>query len=286
MSSPMFCDLHTHSTFSDGTLTPEELVQKAESMGMGALALTDHNTSHGLPRFLEAGRKAGLRVIPGSEISTTYDNHEVHILALFIPSDKFDAIDEYVQSLWINKEKSNIELIRRLTEAGYPLDYSQIKAQTPSGQVNRSRIGDAIEKQGYMTKAEAFRSVLRPVSAGGQYTAPERPDALATIRFIRSIGAVPVLAHPFLNFTPEQLEEFLPKAKETGLVGMEVYYSTMDTEQTEMARRLAAKYGLLESGGSDYHGAAKKDIQLGVGKGTLRVPCDLIEPLASAVAPH
>lgn len=284
MPSAAFCDLHTHSTFSDGTLTPEELVQKAKAIHLGALALTDHNTSHGLPRFLEAGHRAGLHVIPGAEISTTYNEHEVHIVALFIPPDKFDEIDKYVQILWTNKEKSNIELVRRLTDAGYPLDYPIIKAKTPSGQVNRSRIGDAIEEHGYMTKDEAFLSVLRPISEGGLYVAPARPDALATIRFIRSLGAVPVLAHPFLNFTPEQLEEFLPKAKDAGLIGMEVYYSTFDNMQTEMAKRLAATYGLLESGGSDYHGAAKKDIELGMGKGNLRVPCDLVEALASAAS--
>lgn len=283
MDSALLCDLHTHSTFSDGTCAPAEIVSVAQDLGLGAVALTDHNTSHGLPDFMDSARKAGIRGIAGSEISTTAGSHEAHVLALFLPEDRWADVDDFVQVLWTSKERSNIALVSALTDAGYPLDYERIKAATPSGQVNRSRIADALVQKGYLSKDEAFRTVLRPRSKGGLYDPPVRPDVLDTVRFIRSIGAVPVLAHPFLNFQAEELEEFLPRATEAGLVGMEVLYPEFGPEQERLAADLAARNGLLPSGGSDFHGAAKPGLELGTGRRqNLKVPMSYASGLEKA----
>lgn len=279
------CDLHTHSTFSDGTCSPEEIVEGAKELGLGAVALTDHNTIGGLSRFMAAGRRLGVRTIAGSELSTTLDGREVHLVALFVPEAHYDDVTAYTKSLWKDKNRSNEALAAALTQAGYPIDYEAMKKASPSGQINRSGFGDELERLGYMTKKEAFQTVLRSRRKGGLYEVPKRPDTLRTISFIRAIGAVPVLAHPFLNFRDrEDLDGFLRLAKEYGLAGIETHYSTFSAREQRDAEDAAAAFDLLESGGSDFHGLAKPGIALGTGKGDLAVPYRFADELAAAAA--
>ena len=278
------CDLHTHSTFSDGTWTPAKIVRRAKEIGLGAVALTDHNTALGLPEFMEAGRAENMRTIAGTELSTTYNGHEVHIVGLFIPEEHWADVNEFTSSLWRAKDESNRKLGAALTAAGYPVDYEAMLAAAPGGQINRSGFGDELARRGYMSKKEAFHTVLQPKERGGLYEAPERPDALRAVEFLRSIGAVPILAHPFLNFpNRDELREFLRLAKERGLAGMEVYYSTFSPDETREALRIASEEGLAASGGSDFHGAAKRGTYLGTGRGTLSVPPDTADWLLNAV---
>lgn len=277
------CDLHTHSTFSDGTFTPEEIVRSAKELGLAAIALTDHNTALGLPEFMKAGAEYGVRTIPGTELSTTYNRHEVHIVGLFIPEEHWKDVNVFTERLWRAKDESNRKLERALKEAGYPVDYQDMLSRSEGGQVNRSGFGDELQRKGYMSKSEAFRTVLRPRREGGLYEVPKRPDAFEAIEFLRSIGAVPVLAHPYLNFGDSgELWTFLQKAKKHGLGGMEVYYSTFGPEQTAEALSTARKAGLVPSGGSDFHGAAKPKISLGTGKGNLAVPAETADLIMRA----
>lgn len=284
--SHSLCDLHTHSIFSDGTFSPEQIVEAARDLGLGAVALTDHNTSGGLARFMEAGRSLGVRTIAGTELSTTYDGREVHLVALFIPEAHYDDVTAYTRTLWEEKDKSNTALAAALTEAGYPVDYAQMRRNSPGGQINRSGFGDELERRGYMTKKDAFRSVLRPRSKGGLYHPPKRPDTLRTVAFIRAISAVPILAHPWLNFRDrDDLDEFLRLATGYGLAGIETHYSTFDTKEELAAQDAAEEFELLQSGGSDFHGLAKPGIALGTGRGNLAVPvmfADMLEAAAKA----
>ena len=171
----------------------------------------------------------------------------------------------------IRKEESNINLVNALIKLGFELDYDEIKSTTPNGKINRAHIATAMMRKGYVSSVvEAFETYLS--KNGVYYKEPQRISIWDMLDFIKSIEAVSVLAHPFLNLSKEELEIFLPLAKKHGLVGIECYYSLYDEKTTETSLRLAKQFDLLPSGGSDFHGARKPDIKLGVGKGDLKVP--------------
>lgn len=271
----VFCDLHTHSTFSDGTDTPTQLLELAEKRELGAIALTDHNTVAGLPEFLKAAEGKKVRAIAGTEFSTDYNGTELHILGLFLKPEHFSMITELLENYRLRKEKSNVELVERLNVAGYAIDYERIKNSTPEGQVNRALIAAELTRLGYTESIQAaFKQLLSPKC--GYYIPPARPSPFETIRFIKTLGAVAVLAHPFLNLEEGSLREFLKEAVPCGLDAMETIYSTYDEETTAAAKRVADDFGLLHSGGSDYHGNNKPHIQLGIGQGNLAIPQGLM----------
>ena len=273
-----YCDLHTHSTYSDGTFSPAQLVAEGLRKKLRAVALTDHNTIAGLPEFLKAAAGTGLEGIPGVEISTGYRNQEVHIVGLFLRQESYGELESFLSVINQRKEKSNRELVAALREAGYALNYEEIR-ERHQGNVNRAVITAELIKKGYLTdRKEAFRGILS--AKNGLYRPPERIPAFEAIRFLSSIHAVPVLAHPYLRLTEEALRTFLPEAKKNGLAAMETRYSTFTHQMTEAARSLASKFGLLKSGGSDFHGGNKPEIQLGSGKGDLAVPYSFVQSFA------
>lgn len=271
-------DLHVHSNFSDGTSTPEELIQLAEQIGLEAVALCDHNTLAGLPRFLAAAEGKNLLAIPGIEFSTDYMGTELHILGLFVKPEHYAAVTEKVNWMLVQKEISNRNMIAALKTVGVDLDYDEIVAGTPSGQVNRAVIAAEMVRRGYCDSVkDCFKQWLSPKL--GYYIPPARLDVFEVIRFIGSIGAVSVLAHPFLSLDAENLRQFLTEAKPCGLDAMEVFYPKFSAEETEMACALAREFGLFFSGGSDFHGENKPDIKLGTGRGELCVPYALLESI-------
>ena len=274
----LFCDLHIHSVFSDGSYTPAELIDASVALGLSAVALTDHNTVDGLPDFLVAAEGKNIDAIPGTEFSADYDGTELHLLGLYIPKAYYPQVTALLADALIRKERSNIDLIESLRKAGYPLDYAAIKAKTPKGKINRAHIAAEMTALGYTASVnEALHTVLAP--GAGYYTAPRRLSVWETLDFIRSLGAVPVLAHPYLNLNREALLDFLPKARQRGLVGMECHYSLYDSQTTADALALAEQFRLLPSGGSDFHGAIKPNIHLGTGKGNLRIPYEWVAAL-------
>ncbi len=262
-------DLHAHSIYSDGKDTPAQLIQIAQGIGLRALALTDHNSVRGLPEFLEAAKGSGVEPVAGTEFSTEYRGKELHILGLFLGEDSYEPITRMTGDLLRRKEQSNRALVEKLRQRGYDISYEEVLA-TSCGNVNRAHIAALLTKRGYVSSPrEAFMKLLR-VDAG-LYVPPKRPEAYDVIAFIRQFHAVPVLAHPFLNLTEEELLGFLPQAVEAGLQGMEVYYSTFDEAATERAAQIVRQFGLAPSGGSDYHGGNKPDIAMGCGRGNLEV---------------
>lgn len=275
------CDLHTHSVYSDGTCTPAELVEAAVACGLSVIALTDHNTVDGLPDLLAAAEGQPVEVVPGAEFSVDYDGTELHLLGLHIPPAAFGQVADLMRHYNDLKEQSNVALVAALNEAGYAIDYAAIKASTPNGKCNRAHIAAALTAAGYTASVkEAFKTLLGKNC--GYYVEPRRLTVWETIDFIRAIGAVPVLAHPFLNLDEERLAAFLPRAKERGLVGMECAYSLYDEETTAKSFALAEQNGLLPSGGSDYHGGNKPHIRIGVGQGNLRIPYEWAQAIEKA----
>lgn len=265
------CDLHTHSVYSDGTYTPAEIIDEAVKLGLSAVALCDHNTVDGLYEFMSAADGKSIEAVAGAEFSVDYEGTELHLLGLYIPESSFSEISDMMTSVSLRKEKSNIDLVASLNKAGFSIDYETIKGKTPNGKFNRAHVAAELTGMGY-TKSikEAFDTLLSPKA--GHYKEPERLGAFDMISYIRSIGAVPVLAHPFLNLNKKRLTAFLPDAKLSGLIGMECYYSLYNNNETEKSLEIAKEFGILPSGGSDFHGSNKPDISLGFGKGNLSVP--------------
>ena len=272
-----FCDLHVHSNCSDGTLSPTELIAAAEKSGLAAIALTDHNTIDGLPAFLAAAENSSVQAVPGVEISADYNGTELHILALFIQPEHYAALEERNLAYLRRKEESNLALAEALNKAGYVIDYEKVKART-TGVPNRAHFAMELIESGYLSSIrEGCLTILAPHN--GIYTPPARETAFETIAFIKSIGAVAVLAHPFLNVKEADLRVFLAAAKPYGLDGMETLYSTFDETLTSKAIAIADEFGLKQSGGSDFHGSNKPDIFLGIGRGNLAIPLEFLRQL-------
>lgn len=275
------CDLHTHSHFSDGTLSPTQIIENAVEAGLAAVALTDHNTVAGLEEFLRAAEGRKIQAIPGVEISAGYAGKEVHIVGLLLRREVWSQVTDYLKTLNDRKIESNRDLVRRLNGAGCELDFDQI-LQSSQGTVNRAVIAAWMLKKGYVSSIK--EAIHGPLSEkDGYYVPPKRLDAFEVVGFLRSVHAAPVLAHPYLSLEEGELRTFLRSAKKHGLLAMETRYSTYAPETTQAARELAEEYGILESGGSDFHGRNKPDIRLGTGRGELSVPLQLLELLKQNV---
>ena len=257
-------DLHLHSTHSDGTLPPAALIQRIKSAGLSAAALTDHNTVSGVPAFLEEAHRQGVTAVTGVELSTVRDGRELHLLGLFIPPEHLSDVTALTEDYLVRKEQSNRDLVARLAADGYRVDYDAIREATPDGNVNRALIAKALLAGGYVPSVKAAFDTLL-VEGMGYYIPPSRIDFLEAIRFLRSIRTVPVWAHPLQYIDEATVTALLPLAEEAGLIGMEVMHSSYTEATVTAAKALADRFGLLYSGGSDFHGAVKPDVYLGVG---------------------
>lgn len=276
-------DLHTHSYYSDGTASPAEVVELAAQAGLTAVALSDHNTVAGLPEFLAAAEARGIEGVPAVEMSTDYGDTELHIVGLYIRPEHYERLNAVTEELRQRKERSNRDLVAALNRAGLTLDYEDIKTRTADGFVNRAVIGGEMVRLGYVASVkEAFSKWLKPEL--GYFQQPRRLEVFETIRLLRSMGAAVVLAHPFLNLNEEELRRFLPLAKEAGLDAMETLYSTYDEDTCRLGHNLVEEFGLLESGGSDFHGANKPGISVGTGRGELEIPDLFLERLKTVCA--
>ena len=264
-------DLHTHSYFSDGTDAPEELIAQAKAAGVSVIALTDHNTLGGVRRFLSEANAQGVLGVAGIEFSTEYQKKELHILALLVEERYFDEIEAKMAELKQRKEKSNRALVQKLSDRGYDISFEGLKEKYNSANINRAHIAATLTETGQTPYIKyAFDHLLGEQC--GIYVPPKRLDTFETIAYIREIGAIPILAHPYLQFNQEELEAFLPLAIAKGLLGMEADYSMYSEETTAAAHKTAEEYGLLCSGGSDHHGRNKPHITLGKGQGNLQLP--------------
>ncbi len=275
------CDLHTHSNFSDGTDTPTQLVKRAKALGIKALALTDHNTPDGLKEFMEAGKQNDLITVPGCEFSTEFEGKEVHIVGLFFKEKYWAEINDFVELMHLAKRNSNVIMIENLQKLGYDVSFEEAMALTDGSDFNRAHVARLLMNKGYVASVgEAFGNLLK--AGNGIYTPAKKITSIAAIRFIKAFGAVSVIAHPLLNLTYREMLRFLPQAKEAGLDGIETCYTEFDEEMASMARLMAEKFELLESGGSDFHGENKPGIALGTGRGNLFVPYEFYETLRAA----
>jgi hypothetical protein len=276
-------DLHLHTTHSDGSLPPAEVLALASRAGVTALAITDHDITTGIPEALEAGARLGIEVIPGVEISSRFGDNELHMLGYFL--DWRDAaLGERLGRLRDSRHSRNPRIVERLRELGCDITYDEVKQLAGTDSVGRPHIARLLMDRGYVPSAkEAFDRFL----AHGKpaYVARELPEPAEAMAWIRAAGGVPVLAHPlWAKQNGEGLFVLCRNLKADGLGGMEVHYSTHNPKQTAELLDIARRLDLLVTGGSDFHGVTKPDIEVGVGRGGLAVPVALLDPLRKAAA--
>lgn len=277
-------DLHTHSNASDGTCTPTEVVQLAAAKGLRAMALTDHDTVSGVEEAMNAVTSLSLpiQVIPGTELSVAYKKQDIHIVGLFVDHHN-KAFQEMTQLLIRRRLERNEEMIRRFNADGIPVTYEELTQGNPDAVITRAHFARyLVEHKIVKIPNEAFKKYLDP---GCPYFIPrEYIQPEDGIDIIRKAGGVPILAHPLHYKLPEkELETLIVRLKDAGLMGIEVKYSNHTLQDEYYARQLASRFGLLPSGGSDFHGANKPAIDIGTGRGTLAVPYEYLEKLAAAV---
>lgn len=271
-------DLHAHSTISDGTDPPAEVVAKAAATGLTALALTDHDTLEHVPLARAAGLAHDVRVIPGCELScTSRAPGGLHVLVYFV--EPGCALDAALVGLQASRDVRNAAIVERLGTLGLPITLEEVEAVAGEGVVGRPHIAVVMIEHGYVDSVEqAFAQYL----ANGKpaYVERERLDAPSAFELAHASGGLAVVAHPHsLRLDDAELDVFIGELTAAGLDGLECEYSRYSRPERDALHKLAARHGLAPTGGSDYHGTIKPDIELGTGTGDLAVPDALLEGL-------
>jgi len=275
-----YLDLHIHTTVSDGTLTPREVVRYAKGKGLKVIAITDHDSIEGNKEALDEGTTVGLSVVPGFEISAECPHGVMHLLGYGIDLES-SFLKERLEFLQRVREERNSKILDKLKDLGLALDHDDILKLAGGGQIGRLHFAKAIVEQGYAAeRKEAFDRFLkkgRPAYADRFRLKPE--DAIGLV--LKSKG-LPVLAHPCMlnNLGPADLDNFITELVKLGLKGIEAYYPNHTDEQAAYYRYLADKYGILATGGSDYHGANKPEVEIGVFTGDTKLSFSLLEAMA------
>ena len=267
----MRIDLHAHTTHSDGTLTPAELVRLAWQRGLGALAVTDHDTTAGLPEARRVGAAVGVEILDGCEVTAHLPAGIVHILAY-----GFDPEDADFQAMLVDvrrgRDERNVVILEKLTALGVPVTESEVSRHVEGSITARPHIAAALVDQGHADDLQAaFRLYLR--DGGPAYAQAQVPAAEEVIARIIAAGGVAVLAHPrSLGLRHRRsYRQLFAGLKQEGLAGIEVHHPSHGIEQRQMFQALADELELVATGGSDFHGANKPYLELGTGDGTIEV---------------
>lgn len=276
----MRLDLHLHTTYSDGSYTPAAIIKKAWKARVSALAVTDHDTVSGLAEAIEAGRSCGIEVIPGIELSSRFGTSELHVLGYFLQWED-EALRRQLKRFQEARHVRNPQMIEKLNALGLEMTYEEVKTLAANDSIGRPHIARVMIQKGYVTSAkEAFDRYLADGAAA--YVPRDLPEPSEAIAVIRAAGGVPVLAHPSWLDRSDGIYKICEQLKSDGLAGIEVHYSTHRPEQTATYLDIARRLELLVTGGSDFHGVTKPDIEVGIGRGQLKVPESLLDPLRKA----
>lgn len=269
-------DLHTHSTFSDGTFTPLQLVKYAEEKGLKAFAITDHDTTEGIKEAKSI--ETNVEVISGVEISTRYDKKEIHIVGLYVNENDAD-LNKQLKYYREKRVTRNFEILEKLNSLGVDITIDDVKESCTGDVISRAHIAKALVSKGFVgSYTEAFDRYL--VDNKCAYVPRETLNYEESMELITKAGGVPVLAHPLLyKMSDTNLENMMVKLRQKGLKAVEVYYSTHSNSDTQHVMAMANRVGLIYSGGSDFHGATKPKIDMGTGMGKLAVPYEILEKI-------
>lgn len=278
-----YIDLHTHSICSDGTCTPEQLIDLAATQDLVAIAITDHDTVEGIERAISHAEGKNVQVIPGIELSCEYpispdNSKEIHILGYHIDW-KQKSLCQTLAAIAQERDERNRTMCNNLKTAGFPITYEALTSRFRSHILTRAHFARFLMEQGAIpTIDSAFKNILSqdsPYFVKRKYLSPESGIAL-----IKKAGGIPVLAHPLLyKMSVSEIRKLIVTLKQYGLRGIEAMYSRNHGTDEAFVRKLADEYGLFITGGSDFHGDNKPDIELGRGTGNLRIPVMLLENL-------
>ena len=271
-----YIDLHTHTTFSDGTLSPEEILLLAKHVELEAVAITDHDTMSGTEEAVAIGDAMGITVIPGVEISAKHGRNSMHILGYGLDF-KNDRLQQLLSKLQESRNNRNPIIITKLQKMGYNITYEEVIAGSHGEVIGRPHIAmTMVEKKIVRTTEEAFRRFL--YDGGPAYAPKEIIEPEEAFQTIIHAGGVPCLAHPWLldrKMKADQLSAVIESLIPLGLKGIETYYPYTQPHRLKAIRSIAKQFELLEVGGSDFHGTNRSDVPLGKAK----VPNDLLDPL-------
>lgn len=278
-------DLHVHSTESDGTLSPEELIHAAKKTGLSAMALTDHDTVSGIAKAAPSANIHGIELIPGIELSTQYRmptkkgaEKEIHIVGLFIDPQNpllLKKIQEFRQC----RDNRNVEMIAALQRKGLEITMEALTSENPDSVITRGNIARFLYNHG-QTKSvqEAFEKYIG--DGCPCYVSRFKVTPMEAVALIKQAGGIAILAHPLLyHLSSASLQQLVDDLKTVGLDGIEAIYSTYSAGEERLMKKFAADNHLLISGGSDFHGSTKPTIQLGIGTGNLFIPYSVLESI-------
>jgi predicted metal-dependent phosphoesterase TrpH len=273
-------DLHSHTLESDGTFSPAELVEEAVRAGIEVLGITDHDTFGGYDRALPFARQSGLELVCGIELSTKLNGRSVHLLGYFLKLERIGELRGWILEMQAARRDRNLRLIARLQELGFEITLEEVQARGRA-LTARPHFAQVMLEKGYVsTIQQAFDDYLGESAKG--YVDRREPQFSEGVQRIRGAGGIASLAHPVRLHG--SVSALLPELCAAGLNAIEVYHSDHSPEQVQVYRELARKYGLLVTGGSDFHGSAKPGIMLGTGRDrNLNIPRELLEDLKAGV---
>jgi predicted metal-dependent phosphoesterase TrpH len=277
-----YIDLHLHTTASDGVMSPSEIVRYAKLKGLQAIAITDHDTIEGLEEGLSEAERIDFEVIPGIEISAEHSPGSMHLLGFFFDIHH-PLLNERLEYLQKARAERNPKIVEKLNRLGVQITYEEVLKASGGGQVGRPHFAQVLlEKKHVRTYQEAFERFLK--KGAPAYVDKFRFKAKEAIQFINEAKGVAVLAHPntlHMNGYAE-LGSLILRLIEEGLKGIEVYYPEHSALEVAQYKALAERHGLLMTGGTDYHGIEKNELDIGVGRGDMKLPYSMVEELKAA----
>jgi predicted metal-dependent phosphoesterase TrpH len=270
-------DLHLHTTASDGVLTPSEIVRYAKGKGLQAIAITDHDTIEGCEEGLSEGERIGFEVIPGIEISAEHSPGSMHILGFFLDIHH-PLLNERLEYLQKARAERNPKMVAKLNQLGIKVSYEEVLRASGGGQVGRPHFAHVLLEKKYVRSfQEAFDRFLK--KGAPAYVDKFRFTSKEALHFIHEARGVAVLAHPNtlgVNRYSE-LERLILQLVDEGLQGIEVYYPEHSAVEVAQYNALADRYSLLSTGGTDYHGIEGNELDIGVGRGEMKLPYSIVE---------
>ena len=275
-------DLHVHSNASDGSLTPTEVADEAMRMGLSAIALTDHDTIDGIPEILEYTKDKPLEVVPGIELSCYYNNREVHILGFYMDYTN-PALNEELSELKMAREGRNLKMVELMQADGLPVTMEKLLHGNPDSVITRAHFARVLVEEGVCKDKEA--AFKKYIGIGCKYYLPKPQVTCETaMKILTTYSKGAFLAHPLLyHLGYAQIEELLIYLKSLGLKGVEAYHSSNNAYESDKLRSMAIKLGLGISGGSDFHGAVKPNIQMGKGRGGMKISMHLLDEIKKSL---